>query len=295
MTIQSQRTLLLLSVCVAVLISAPATFSQEPTFANVPYVTDGGERQQLDIYLPANYRETEKLPVLVWIHGGAWQHGSKKDMPGKQFVDKGYACVSINYRLAPQSAFPAQIEDCRSAIRWVRANATKYNFDPNRIGAWGASAGGHLSSLLGTSPHIKQFDVGENLDQSSAVLAVCDIFGPTDLIVFEKLGFVADKDGVFGRLLGGSITDKHDLAVLASPMFHITKDCPPFLILHGTRDMVVPLFQSTRFYDALKKEGIEAEIIIKDGAGHDESIATPEMLEKVASFFDKYVKKEPPK
>ena len=295
MTIPTQRTLLFLLVSFAVWLSATTTFALEPTFANVPYVPNGGERQQLDLYLPANYRETEKLPVLVWIHGGAWQHGSKKDVPKNDFVERGYACVSINYRLAPQSIFPAQIEDCRAAIRWLRANAATYNLDPNRVGVWGASAGGHLAALLGTSVHIKEFDVGENLDQSSAVQAVCDIFGPTDIVAFARVGFVANADGIFGRFLGGSISDKHDLAVLASPALNITKDCPPILILHGTRDFVCPLMQSTRFYDVLKQAGIETEIVIKEGGGHDESMTTPDLLEKVAEFFDKHVKKESPK
>ena len=291
-----EQALTFLFVCLAVLVTRAEAVSQEPTFANVPYVSGGGERQQLDLYLPTNYREVEKLPVLVWIHGGSWQSGSKKGMPGKHFTEHGYACVSINYRLVQQAAFPAQIEDCKAAIRWLRANARTYHLDPNRIGVWGASAGGHLVALLGTTPHKKEFDVGENLDQSSAVQAVCDIFGPTDLIAFaDFMPLIASKGGVLGRLLGGTVSEKRELAVLASPIFHITKECPPFLIVHGSKDWVVPIFQSERFYDALQKAGVESEMVIKEGVGHDEGIATPDMMDKVTGFFDKYVKKEPAK
>ena len=293
----------LLFVCLAVLIAAAEAVPQEPmfvnvppTFSDIPYVQGGGERQQLDIYLPTNYQEIEKMPVLVWIHGGSWSIGSKKDMPPTTiFIERGYACVSINYRLIKQATFPAQIEDCAAAVRWLRANAKTYHLDPDRMGVWGASAGGHLVALLGTFSYRKDFDVGENLDQSSAVQAVCDIFGPTDLVLYARLlPFVAKEGGIIANLLGGPVSEKRDLAVLASPIFHITKDCPPFLILHGSSDVLVPVFQSTRFYDALKKEGVEAELIIKEGVGHDAGIATPDTMVKVVEFFDKYVKKVPP-
>jgi len=309
-----------LFVCFAVWVMATeaaaqapkSAYAQEPTFANVPYVPDGGVRQQLDIYLPANYQEVEKLPVLVWIHGGSWQSGSKNDMKlilslmplmmggKKNFVGQGYACVSINYRYIQQAAFPAQIEDCKAAIRWLRANAETYNLDPDRIGVWGVSAGGHLAAVLGTSSHKKEFEVGENLDQSSAVQAVCDIFGPTDFIVMfdeptpdliELLGG-RDIDALARLALGGPISENRELLVLMGPISHITKECPPFLIIHGSEDKIVPVSQSTRFYDALQKAGVESEIVIKEGAGHDQTIISPDLFRKVSEFFDKNVKKE---
>jgi acetyl esterase/lipase len=268
----------------------------KPTFANVPYVPNGGERQQLDIYLPANYQEVTKLPVLVWIHGGGWMQGSKDDvkmilslMPGKNFIDQGYVCVGINYRFFGQSTLANIIEDCKTAIRWLRANAKTYNLDPDRIGVWGASAGGHLAAMIGTSPHKKELEVGENLDQSSAVQAVCDIFGPTDFTRHssEPSQPIGGAFDAAVRLLGGTAEQRE----LVSPIYHITKDCPPFLIIHGTEDKLVSVDQSTRFYDALKKAGIEADIIIMEGVGHDTGIATPETMKKVTEFFDKNVKK----
>ena len=276
-----------LFACFVIFATATDILSQEPTFANVPYVKDGGERQQLDIYLPKNYQEEEKLPVLVWIHGGGWTTGDKKDMPGKFFINRGYACISVNYRLSQQAVFPAQIEDCKGAIRWLRANAQTYHLDPDRIGVWGASAGGHLSALLGVTNNKKEFDVGENLEHSSTVQAVCDIFGPTDFTAI----FAADAFSVITSLLGGPVSEKRELAVKASPITHITKEAPPYLILHGSEDRLVPVTQSTRFYDMLKKADVDAEIVVVKGAGHDVGVfMTLESLRKTMAFFDKNVK-----
>jgi len=317
-----QRAFTLLFVCLAVGTTTTESFSQQrrqapgvpPTFANVPYVPNGGDRQQLDIFLPPNYQEGAKLPVLVWIHGGSWQSGSKDDMKmilglmplfsggKKNFVGQGYACVSINYRFIRQAPFPAQIEDCKTAIRWLRANAKTYNLDPERIGVWGVSAGGHLAAMLGTSPYKKAFEVGENLDQSSAVQAVCDIFGPTDFtVIFEtptaeltELLGGRDLDALARLALGGTVSEKRELITSMSPITHITKDCPPFLIIHGTEDKLVPVSQSTRFYDALKKAGIDVELILQEGAGHDLTILSQahELFRKINGFFDANVKKE---
>jgi len=326
MTIRLQRShwaFTFLFVCFAVWVTAADAFSQErrrspglqPTYANVPYVPNGGDRQQLDIFLPPNYKEREKLPVLVWIHGGSWQSGSKDDMKmilplmpllmgGKgNFISQGYACVSINYRFIRQAPFPAQIEDCKTAIRWLRANAETYNLDPDRIGVWGVSAGGHLSAILGTSPHKKEFEVGENLEYSSAVQAVVDIFGPTDFtIIFDifenpppeiaQLLEGRDLDALAQMALGGPVSEKRELISLMSPIVHITKDCPPFLIIHGTEDKLVPFSQSERFFDALKKAGVNVEFEIVEGGGHDQTIITQSrgLFPKIADFFETHVK-----
>jgi len=138
-------------------------------FRDIPYVSNGHERQKLDLYLPEN--SNEPLPVIIWIHGGGWQSGSKENcLPlRKGFVNRGYAIASINYRLSSHATFPAQIEDCKSAIRWLRAHAKEYGLDVSRFGVWRSSAGGHLAALIGTTGDLKEFDVGENLDQSSRV------------------------------------------------------------------------------------------------------------------------------
>ena len=276
----------------AVLMTATDASAQKPTFANVPYVTGGGERQQLDIYLPANWQEAEKLPVLVWIHGGAWYAGSKDGLPGREFLAQGYACVSINYRLSQQAVFPAQIEDCKAAIRWLRANAGTYHLDPEKIGVWGSSAGGHLAAMLGTTGHVKDFDVGENLDQSSVVQAVCDFFGPADFFTFRATSQArADKNSPEAKLIGGSIAEKPELAALASPVTHVTKEASPFLIFHGTNDQTVPVNQGQGLYDALKAAGADAEVRIVEGAGHNMGqFTTPEGKEAIARFFERCLK-----
>lgn len=167
---------------------------------NLEYAVVNGKRLLLDVYVPeapakddasaatgtdAAKRDTPaKLPVVIWIHGGGWEGGTKDGCPAVHLVPHGYAAVSISYRFSRVAPYPAQIHDCKAAVRWVRANAKEYNFDPDRIGVWGASAGGHLVSLLGTTAGEKELEgeVGGNLDQSSRVQAVCDWFGPTDMI-----------------------------------------------------------------------------------------------------------------
>ena len=159
---------------------------------NLPYVANGHERNRLDIYLPE--KPTGRLPLVVWIHGGGWEAGSKEDCPAVPLIAKGYAVASINYRFSQHALFPAQVEDCKAAIRWLRANAAKYHLDPDHIGVWGESAGGHLVAMLGTTGGIKEFDKGGNLDQSSRVQCVVDFFGPAEMLT---MGGLADKPGTW--------------------------------------------------------------------------------------------------
>jgi acetyl esterase/lipase len=151
---------------------------------DLQYVEHGHERNRLDLYLPE--KAESRLPLIVWIHGGGWQAGSKEACPTVYLAAKGYAVASINYRLSQHAAYPAQIEDCKAAIRWLRANAAKYHLDPDRVGVWGGSAGGHLVALLGTTAGMKELEgKGGNLDQSSRVQCVVDFFGPTDFVTWN--------------------------------------------------------------------------------------------------------------
>jgi acetyl esterase/lipase len=255
---------------------------------DLEYLPGGHERQKLDLYLPE--KTESRLPMIAWIHGGGWQGGSKERCPAVSFVGKGYAVASINYRLSQHAKFPAQIEDCKAAIRWLRANAPKYHLDPEHIGVWGASAGGHLVALLGTTADAKELEGKEgNLDQSSRVQAVVDWFGPAD---FRKmLGTSADSP--VAKLLGGPISENKDKAALASPVAHVAKTDPPFLIMQGDMDPLVPLVQSEMLAEALKKAGVEVTLHVLKGAKHGgPEFTTPESRKLIEDFFAKHLKKD---
>ncbi len=256
---------------------------------DLAYVKGGHERQKLDLYLPE--KAEGPLPVIVWIHGGGWQGGNKDNGgPALPFVKRGYAVASINYRLSQHATYPAQIEDCKAAVRWLRANAKKYNLDPDHIGVWGASAGGHLVALLGTTAGVKELEGdGGNAEQSSKVQAVVDWFGPADL---TRTGPNAGlPDSPVAKLLGGPVKENMEKAAKASPVKYVTKDAAPFLIQHGDKDPTVPYHQSELLEEALKKAGVEVTLTRVEGAGHGgPQFNSPEMRKQVEEFFDRHLK-----
>lgn len=263
---------------------------------DLEYVPGGHERNKLDLYLPtqAGRRDESsgKLPLIVWVHGGAWMGGSKKNCPARRFVRRGYAVASINYRLSQHAIFPAQIQDCKSAIRWLRANSERYGLDPKRIGVWGSSAGGHLVALLGTAGDVKEFGKGRNLNFSSRVQAVCDYFGPTDLTKISRFPSkirhdAADSPG--SKLVGGPIQENKEACRRANPITYVTKDDPPFLIVHGDKDQTVPHNQSELLYEALKKAGVKVKFHTVKGGGHG-GFNSPQVNKMVDDFFDRYLK-----
>ena len=265
---------------------------------DLEYVPGGHARNKLDLYLPAKADGATAAdgarPLVVWIHGGGWEGGSKENCPAVPFLTKGYAVASINYRLSQHAIFPAQIEDCKAAIRWLRANARKYNLDAQHVGVWGASAGGHLVALLGTSGDVKELEgTGGNLDQSSRVQCVVDWFGPTD---FSKMGGWQDKpDSPMAKLVGGPVGEKMERAAKANPITYTTKDDAPTLIMHGTDDKLVPMNQSELLDEALRKAGVESTLIIVPGNGHGgPGFTSPENRKRIEEFFAKHLRKERP-
>lgn len=259
------------------------SFSQTltPAFSNVDYTGNNNVKQKMDIYIPPGL--TAPAPVIVFIHGGGWSSGSKgpENIPFFQHsYDSGFICADINYRLSTDSVWPAQIEDCKTVIRFLRANAMTYNIDICRFGVIGESAGGHLASMIGTSAGVKNLE-GLHLgytNQSSQVQAVVDLYGPTDFL--KEDGYYPVSCGTEGLiheflsfetiLLGIDFLHSHPALVSsANPITYITSDDANFFIIHGAGDCIVPSYQSRLLYDALNDGGVPADtLIIVEGQNH---------------------------
>lgn len=264
---------------------------------DLAYVENGHERQKLDLYLPE--KSDGRVPLIIWVHGGGWQNGTKDGCPPLRggYLERGYAVASIGYRLSQHAVFPAQIEDCKAAIRWLRAHAKEYGIDPNRLGVWGSSAGGHLVALIGTSGEVKAFDVGANLDQSSRVQAVCDYYGPTDFSVFATTpGYESHATAASpeAKLIGGAVMENKEKAARVNPITYVTKDDPAFLIVHGDKDPTVPINQSQLLFEALKTAGVSVHFHTIHGAGHGGAgFNEPPIPEMVTAFFEQTLKAKP--
>ena len=255
---------------------------------DVAYVKNVGPRQTLDLYLPPIDKKHPDAPrpLVVWIHGGGWEAGDKANAPAAALLRQGYAVASIDYRLSQDAVWPAQIQDCRAAVRFLRATAADNKIDPDRIGAWGASAGGHLALLLGMEPDHPAWDTPgtERADVSPAVRCVLDWFGPTDLPALLGPG---DARNPVVRLLG---KPDRKLAADASPITYVSKNVAPILILHGDRDPLVPLDQSRRLSAALRRAGATCTLLILPGARHGgEEFVRPRYLLAEVAFFRKYL------
>jgi acetyl esterase/lipase len=258
-------------------------------------VAGGHERQKLDLFLPA---KGTNLPLIINIHGGAFRAGTKSDGVPLPYLAKGSAVASIGYRLSQHAVFPAQIDDCKAAVRWLRANAAKYGLDPDQFAAWGASAGGHLSAMLGTAGDVKEFDAGEHLEVSSRVQAVVDYFGPTDFLQMDTHrlpnGQLHDPAGSpESQLVGGAIQENKEKTKRANPVTYVTKADPPFLIVHGDSDPLVPHHQSELLASALEKAGVPVTFYTVKGAGHGR-FSDPKVAELTAEFLAKHLRPERP-
>ena len=258
---------------------------------DIAYVTDGHERQKLDLYIPDT---GENLPLIIWVHGGAWRGGSKERYAPMEYLKSGYAGASINYRLSQHAVFPAQIEDVKAAVRWIRANTETYRLDPNRFAAWGSSAGGHLVAMLGTTGDITEFEVGENLEVSSQVQAVVNYFGPTDFLQMDTHrlpdGLVHDaSDSPESKLVGGPIQEHKDRVARANPITYVSKADPPMLIIHGDQDKLVPYHQSLLLKEALEAVGAPVTLYKVEGGGHG-GFKDPKVPELTKAFLEKHLK-----
>jgi acetyl esterase/lipase len=257
---------------------------------DIEYAQAGGQSLRLDIYSPK--KPAGKLSVVVWIHGGSWNSGSKDFCPIGFMAAQNLAIVSIDYQLDNVAPFPAQLYDCKSAIRWLRANADKYNLDAEHIGIFGASAGGHLALLLATTADNRKMegDVGDNLNFSSRVQCVCAFYPPTELNqLVSDPKIRVDVNGDVAKLIGGAVAQNVDKALAASPLTYVDKNCAPVFLMHGGADELVPPEQSQIFYEALLKAGVKAQLEIVHGKGHG-IIASPPVAQEIYAFFNSHLK-----
>ncbi len=256
---------------------------------DLEYAQVDGATLRLDLYLP-EISET-RPPLLVWIHGGGWTKGSKSALNPvfRRLTAQGYAVASIDYRLDGLASHPRQIHDCKGAIRWLRASADTYGYDPARIGVGGGSAGGHLVLLLGLSGGVDELegDVGGNLDQSSRVQAVVDLYGPS------ALGQLAERSERFRRNQPPEALATFDaMARSASPVTYLTADDPPLLILHGDKDPVVSVSQSQLMHDRYQEAGLDSSLRVIAGAQHGgPEFSTADIESLVKEFLDHHIKR----
>ena len=268
---------------------------------DIAYVPDGDDAQKLDIYTPETPAD-RPLPLIVHIHGGGWMGGSKFPCPVVGMVARGYVVASVEYRFSQKALFPAQIQDCQAAIRWLRANSGRYGIDPERVGVVGGSAGGHLSALVGTAGGTGTFPaIGGNADQSDRVQAVCDIYGPTNFTTVMRQAaedknvkniFTFNSPGdPYSRLIGTSLEGDAAKTRAVSPVHYVSDESPPTLILHGTHDALVPYAQSEEFAAALRAHGVPVWLQTLPGSGHGgPAFGKPAIVALSIAFFDRHLK-----
>jgi acetyl esterase/lipase len=265
---------------------------------NLNYANDDKEYHNLDIYLPNPEKPTYK-PIIV-IYGSAWFGNNLKqsafDALGKQLLESGFAVITINHRASSDAAYPAQINDVKAAIRFVRANAAKYKIDASFIGITGYSSGGHLAALAGTSNSVKEFTVGdETVDieghvgnytsVSSSVNAVVDWFGPIDMALMDECKRPKDGNSPEAALINGNPADNLDMIALLNPITFIDITDPQFIVIHGEADNVVPHCQSELFAKALKSKGLLTEFISVPEGQHGPVTFNERTFKKMTDFF----------
>lgn len=274
-------------------------------YLDIPYASVS-DAQKLDIYLPEE--GNGPFPVILSIHGGGFEAGDKRDLqvePMLNGLERGYAVVSINYRLSGEAIWPAQIYDCKAAVRWIKANSDKYNLDTDNIAAWGGSAGGHLSSMLGTSGDVVKLEdmsLG-NPDYSSRIHAVVNWFGPTNFLrMDEQLQESGVPDPMIhsipgapeSRLLGRNITEVPDLVEEADPGTYASPDDPPFFIQHGTEDNLVPyqgsVILARQLGKVLGSDNVYLILFPATGHGNGKAFYTKENIDMIFRFLDKCLK-----
>jgi acetyl esterase/lipase len=302
---------LLLSVRLTAQMPAPdyAASAVEPSRAwlDVDYVGDGITGHKLDILLPKAGQAP--YPVIISIYGSAWFANNLKGTTfttglGQRLLKEGFAVVSVNYRSSTDAKFPAQIQDIKAAVRFIRANSSIFSLTNHFIGITGWSSGGHLAALAGTTNNVKADTVnglvvdlegrlGKFTGESSRVSAVVDWFGPTDFLIMDQCGSSLSHDDAKSpesSLIGGPIQENKGKTALANPISYVQGDNPPFLIFHGDKDPLVPPCESKKLQERLRKERVRCELIIIPGGGHGPGVMIEKYYDRMIAFFEQEYK-----
>ncbi|GGD73516.1 alpha/beta hydrolase [Emticicia aquatilis] len=278
------------------------------SWIDIDYAGDNIIGHKLDIFLPKEGKAP--FPVVVTIYGSAWFSNSSKgtcfnDGLGQTLLKNGFAVVSINHRSSRDAIWPAQIHDAKAAIRFIRANASEFSLDTSFLGITGFSSGGHLSTMAGVTSRIKsttinnlpidlEGNIGKSLSESSHVDAVVDWFGPTDFLIMDACGSSFSHNEAKSpesTLVGGAIQENKDKVALANPMSYVSKNTPPFLIFHGTKDPLVPHCESEKLYEKLQKEEVKSELVIVEGGGHGPGVMIDKYYAQMIAFLKSKAKK----
>jgi len=241
---------------------------------NVVYAVRPGKTLHMGLYVPHG---SAPAPMIVWLHGGGWKYGDKAyHLSIRDLTREGFAIASVQYRLLWHAPWPAQIEDCEEAVAWVRTNGKRYGIDPGRLAVAGESAGGHLAALVGTR------------ETRRRVKAVFAMYPPTDLVLMGRRYAGYGRFSIFSQMFGGAIVHRRAEARAASPITYADRNSPPFLLIHGDKDSLVPSEQSELLDAALRKAGVESKLVIVPGKGHAFDLDDAQ-LQQVAAFFRKHL------
>ena len=296
-------TLLLVAVINISPPQVPAKEAPRPQGRQFQYLNDANPRHQLILFQPAEHSPETPRPLVVWIHGGGWMRGSHQAMSStlaSLIRSDRYLVASIGYRLTDEELWPAQIHDCKAAIKWLKGNAKEIGADPDRVAVIGASAGGHLASMLGTSGGDKLMSgtLGVHHKVDDRVHCVVDFFGPTDFLMMDSQAGPDAKlihdapDSPESRLLGAPPQTVPQLAKSANPITYVSPDDPPFLIIHGTKDELVPYGQSILLKDSLEEAGVETTLISIEDGGHG-GPRFAGIQQRVLTFLDQHLSQKP--
>lgn len=281
----------------ALLLLANAPKPSFTLISDVQYCTGAGKPLLMDVFI-SEHRSTLRMPAVLWIHGGGWERGDKNGNSGAQLLAaQGFVTASLFYRLSGDSPFPADIEDCKCAIRFLRANASRFGIDPERIGVAGASAGGHLAELVATTDRSAGLEGDGGWEGvSSKVQAAAAYYGVSDFTV-GATQFQHHTGQVVIKLFRGTEKEKPELYRMASPIFYVSKDDPPLLLVHGEEDDLVPFDQSVRMAEAYRRASLPVEFIPVKHAGHDFrqigdapiSPSLDQIHQETINFFKRYL------